>query len=55
MMGMGMGMPPAKPNDFRGSFRRLFGTLRPERPLVIGVIVLAVNAAVYARIFGRSA
>jgi ATP-binding cassette subfamily B multidrug efflux pump len=42
MMGMGMGAPPAKPKDFRGSFRRLFGTLRPERPLIIGVIVLAI-------------
>jgi ATP-binding cassette subfamily B protein len=42
MMGMGMGMPPAKPRDFRGSFRRLVGTLRPERTLIAGVIVLAV-------------
>ena len=42
MIGMGMGMPPAKPKDFRGSFRRLFGTLRPERPLIIGVILLAI-------------
>ncbi|MBA2718432.1 MAG: ABC transporter ATP-binding protein [Chloroflexi bacterium] len=42
MMGMGMGMPPAKPKDFGGSLRRLFGTLRPERPLILGVIVLAV-------------
>ena len=42
MMGMGMGAPPAKPKDFRGSFRRLFGTLRPERTLILGVIVLAI-------------
>jgi ATP-binding cassette subfamily B multidrug efflux pump len=42
MMGMGMGMPPAKPKDFGGTFRRLFGTLRPERPLILGVVVLAV-------------
>jgi ATP-binding cassette subfamily B protein len=42
MMGMGMGMPPAKPRDFRGSFRRLIGTLRPEAPLIAGVIVLAI-------------
>ncbi|MEA2606681.1 MAG: ATP-binding cassette, subfamily multidrug efflux pump [Chloroflexota bacterium] len=42
MMGMGMGMPPAKPKDFRGSFLRLFGTLRPERTLIVGVILLAV-------------
>ena len=42
MMGMGMGLPAAKPKDFRGSFRRLFGTLRPERPLIIGVVLLAI-------------
>src|SRR4051812_37681150 len=42
MMGVAMGMPPAKPKDFGGSFRRLFGTLRPERPLILGVVVLAV-------------
>ena len=34
MMGMGMGLPPAKSKDFRGSLRRLFATLRPERPLI---------------------
>ena len=32
-MGMGMGLPPAKARDFRGSLRRLFGRLRPEAPL----------------------
>jgi ATP-binding cassette, subfamily B, multidrug efflux pump len=42
MMGMGMGMPPAKPRDFRGSFRRLIATLRPEAPLIVGVILLAI-------------
>jgi ATP-binding cassette, subfamily B, multidrug efflux pump len=42
MMGLGMGMPPAKPKDFRASFRRLFGTLRPERRLIAGVVLLAV-------------
>jgi ATP-binding cassette subfamily B protein len=42
MMGMGMGMPAAKPKDFRGSFRRLFGTLKPEKLLIAGVIVLAI-------------
>ncbi len=42
MMGMGMGLPPAKPKDFGASLRRLFGTLRRERPLILGVIVLAI-------------
>jgi ATP-binding cassette subfamily B protein len=47
MMGMGMGMPPAKPQDFRGSFRRLVGTLRPEVPLIAGVILLAIVSVAF--------
>jgi ATP-binding cassette, subfamily B, multidrug efflux pump len=48
MMGMGMGMPAAKPHDFRGSFRRLIGTLRPEAPLIGGVILLAIVSVAFA-------
>jgi ATP-binding cassette subfamily B protein len=48
MMGIGMGMPPAKSKDFRGSFRRLFGTLGPERPLILGVIVLAIISVFFS-------
>jgi ATP-binding cassette subfamily B protein len=51
MMGLGMGMPPAKSKDFRGSFRRLIGTLGPERPLIIGVIALAV-VSVFFNVIG---
>jgi ATP-binding cassette subfamily B multidrug efflux pump len=47
MMGMGMGMPAAKPRDFRGSFRRLIGTLRPEAPLIVGVILLAIVSVAF--------
>jgi ATP-binding cassette subfamily B multidrug efflux pump len=47
MMGMGMGMPPAKPRDFGGSFRRLIGTLRPEAPLIGGVILLAIVSVTF--------
>jgi ATP-binding cassette subfamily B multidrug efflux pump len=47
MMGMGMGMPAAKPRDFRGSFRRLMATLRPDVPLIAGVIVLAVVSVTF--------
>ena len=44
----GMGLPPAKPKDFRGSFRRLLDRLRPERPLIAIVIVLAVVSVAFA-------
>jgi ATP-binding cassette, subfamily B, multidrug efflux pump len=41
MMGM-MGMPAEKPRNFRDSFRRLTGRLRPDAPLIALVIVFAV-------------
>ena len=41
-MGMGMGMPGQKSLDFRGSLRRLLGVLRPERTLLVAVLVLGV-------------
>jgi ATP-binding cassette subfamily B protein len=47
MMGMGMGLPPAKAKDFRGSLRRLFGTLGPERPLIILVVLLAIVSVTF--------
>ena len=47
MMGMGMGLPPAKPRDFRGSFLRLLGTLRPEAMLIGGVVLLAVVSVAF--------
>ncbi len=47
MMGM-MGMPAAKPKNFRESFRRLVGRLRPEAPLIALVIVLAVVSVSFA-------
>jgi ATP-binding cassette subfamily B protein len=47
MMGMGMGLPPAKAKDFRGSLTRLFGTLRPERPLIVLVVLLAIVSVTF--------
>ena len=45
----GPGLPPEKPKDLRGSFRRLTGTLRPEAAriaLVIALAILSVSCAV---------
>jgi ATP-binding cassette subfamily B multidrug efflux pump len=47
MMGR-MSMPAEKSKDFRGSFRRLFDRLRPERPLIIVVVILAVISVSFA-------
>jgi ATP-binding cassette, subfamily B, multidrug efflux pump len=48
MFGMGMGLPPQKANDFRGSLRRLFGHLRPEAPRLVAVVLLAVVSVFFA-------
>ena len=45
---MGMGMPAEKARDFRTSFRRLLGLLRPEAPLIAFVVVLAVVSVAFA-------
>ncbi len=42
MMGIGMGLPPAKATDFGGSLRRLLGLLGPDRLRIVVVIALAV-------------
>jgi ATP-binding cassette subfamily B protein len=47
-MGHMMGMPVEKSKDFRGSFRRLLGRLRPERPRIVLVVVLAVFSVFFA-------
>jgi ATP-binding cassette, subfamily B, multidrug efflux pump len=39
---MGFGMPVAKPKNFRDGFLRLLRRLRPEAPLVVLVVALAV-------------
>ena len=41
-------MPVAKSKNFRGSFRRLLGELRPERPLILAVLVLGVISVIFA-------
>ncbi len=48
MMGMGMGLPAPKPQDFRGSLRRLTGHLGPERPLILVVVLLAIVSVTFA-------
>ena len=47
MFGM-IGMPVAKSKDFRGAFRRLLGTLRPEALRIVVVLVLAVGSVTFA-------
>jgi len=42
MFGMGMGLPPQKSKDFRGSLVRLLLHLRPELSRVVAVVVLGV-------------
>jgi ATP-binding cassette subfamily B multidrug efflux pump len=44
----GMGPPPAKSKNFRASFRRLVGRLRPEAPLIGVVVLLAVASVLFA-------
>jgi ATP-binding cassette subfamily B protein len=48
MFGMGMGLPPQKSKDFRGSLRRLFGHLAPEAPRVVLVVLLAIVSVFFA-------
>jgi ATP-binding cassette, subfamily B, multidrug efflux pump len=45
---MGMGIPTEKARNFRASFRRLLGLLRPEAPLIAFVVVLAVVSVAFA-------
>jgi ATP-binding cassette subfamily B protein len=45
---MFMQAPPAKSKDFRASFRRLLGELRPERPKIVAVLLLGVISVVFA-------
>ncbi len=48
MFGMGMGLPPAKTNDFRGSLFRLFAFLQPEAPRIALVFLFAVISVFFA-------
>ncbi len=48
---MAMMMPTAKPVRFKESFRRLIGELRPERPLIVVVLLLGV-VSVFLAILG---
>ncbi len=50
-MGMGMGVSDAKAQDFRGSIARFSGRLRPERWLIVLVLVLA-STSVFLAVLG---
>ena len=43
-----MGPPAAKSKNFRASFRRLLGQLRPEAPRIAAVVVFAVGSVLFA-------
>jgi ATP-binding cassette subfamily B protein len=45
---MGMGLPPAKSKNFRASFRRLLGTLRPEAPKILAVLLFAIGSVSFS-------
>jgi ATP-binding cassette subfamily B multidrug efflux pump len=45
---MGLTMPVSKARDFRGSFGRLLGRLRPERRLIVLVFALAIVSVTFA-------
>jgi ATP-binding cassette subfamily B multidrug efflux pump len=45
---MGMSLPAPKPQDFRGSLKRLARYLRPDRLLIILVVLLAVVSVAFA-------
>ena len=42
--GLGMGLPPEKARDFRGTLRRMGARLRPERLVIALVLVLGWSA-----------
>ncbi len=46
--GHALTQPTAKAKDFRGTMRRLGGELRPERTLLIFIVVLAVASVAFA-------
>jgi ATP-binding cassette subfamily B protein len=45
---MGMGMPPQKAKDFKGTFRRLVGYLRPYRFRLLTVLLTAVLSTIFS-------
>jgi len=46
-MGFGPGMPVEKPKDFKGTFRRLLGYLKPRRVQLIAIFLMAALSTVF--------
>ncbi len=44
----GVGLPPEKPKDFKGTFRRLVNTLSPELPKILLVVAFAIVSVTFA-------
>ncbi len=50
---MGVGMPVERAKDFRGTFRRLLGYLRPRMPQIVLVFIMAALSTVFAIVSPR--
>jgi ATP-binding cassette subfamily B multidrug efflux pump len=44
----GVGLPPEKPKNFKGTFRRLVQTLSPELPKILLVVAFAIVSVTFA-------
>ncbi|MGV1037457.1 MAG: ABC transporter ATP-binding protein [Candidatus Nanopelagicales bacterium] len=46
--GLGMGLPPEKARDFKGTARRMGQRLRPERLIIVIVLLLGITSVFFA-------
>lgn len=51
--GVGMGLPPEKARDFKGTARRMGRRLRPERLIIVIVLLLGITSVFFAVIGPR--
>ncbi len=46
--GLGMGLPPEKPRDFKATLKRLGRRLKPERLIIVIVLLLGITSVFFA-------